>query len=49
MDNYLETTAQIYRDAALNPDVVLCCTSMPMDAFPGLEIPVIMKEMLNYR
>ena len=47
MDNYLDTTIDIYRDAALKPDVGLCCTTSPMNAFPGLEIPAIMKEM-NY-
>lgn len=47
MDNYLDTTINIYRNAALKPDVGLCCTTSPMNAFPGLEIPTIMKEM-NY-
>jgi SAM-dependent methyltransferase len=47
MDNYLDTTIDVYRDAALKPDVGLCCTTSPMNAFPGLEIPAIMKEM-NY-
>jgi SAM-dependent methyltransferase len=47
MDNYLDTTINVYRDAALKPDVGLCCTTSPMNAFPGLEIPAIMKEM-NY-
>jgi SAM-dependent methyltransferase len=47
MDNYLDTTINVYRDAALKPDVGLCCTTTPMNAFPGLEIPGIMKEM-NY-
>lgn len=47
MDNYLDTTVNLYRDAALKPDVGLCCTTTPMNAFPGLEIPTIMKEM-NY-
>ncbi|MGF7079120.1 arsenosugar biosynthesis arsenite methyltransferase ArsM [Mucilaginibacter sp. UYCu711] len=47
MDNYLDTAIDVYRDAALKPDVGLCCTTSPMNAFPGLEIPAIMKEM-NY-
>jgi SAM-dependent methyltransferase len=47
MDNYLDTTIDVYRDAALKPDVGLCCTTSPMNAFPGLEIPAIMKKM-NY-
>ncbi len=47
MDAYLQTTEDIYRMAALKPDVGLCCTTKPMNAFPGLEIPKIMQEM-NY-
>ena len=47
MDNYLEITENLYRDAALKPDIGLCCTTSPMNALPGLEIPTIMKEM-NY-
>jgi SAM-dependent methyltransferase len=47
MDNYLDETINVYRDAALKPNVGLCCTTTPMNAFPGLEIPQIMKEM-NY-
>ena len=47
MDNYLDTTIDVYRHAALKPDVGLCCTTSPMNAFPGLVIPSIMKEM-NY-
>ncbi len=47
MNNYLDTTIDVYRQAALKPDIGLCCTTTPMNAFPGLEIPTIMKEM-NY-
>ena len=47
MDNYLEETVNVYRDAALKPDVGLCCTTTPLNAFPGLKIPQIMQEM-NY-
>ncbi len=47
MDNYLKTTEALYRDAALKPDVGLCCTTTPMNALPGLVIPQIMQEM-NY-
>ena len=47
MDNYLDATIDVYKNAALKPDVGLCCTTSPMNAFPGLEIPAIMKEM-NY-
>ncbi len=47
MDTYLQTAADVYRAAALKPDVGLCCTTTPMNAFPGLTIPSIMQEM-NY-
>lgn len=45
--SYLETTKDLYKDAALTPDVGLCCTTTPIWKFPGLEIPSIMQEM-NY-
>jgi SAM-dependent methyltransferase len=44
---YLETTKDLYKDAALTPDVGLCCTTTPVWQFPGLKIPAIMQEM-NY-
>ncbi|WP_421894270.1 arsenosugar biosynthesis arsenite methyltransferase ArsM [Marinoscillum sp.] len=44
---YLEVTKDIYRQAAITPDVGLCCTTTPIWAFPGLEIPKIMQQM-NY-
>lgn len=47
MSNYLEVTKDIYKDAALKPNVGLCCTTTPVWAFPGLEIPKIMQQM-NY-
>ncbi len=47
METYLETTKDLYRDAALTPDVGLCCTTTPVWAFPELEIPKKMLEM-NY-
>lgn len=47
MESYLETTKDIYKKAAETPDVGLCCTTTPIWAFPGLEIPKIMQEM-NY-
>lgn len=47
MGNYLDTTHEIYKNAAETPDVGLCCTTTPMWAFPELEIPVIMQQM-NY-
>lgn len=45
--NYLETTREVYRKAALTPDVGLCCTTNPVWELPGLKIPRIMQEM-NY-
>jgi SAM-dependent methyltransferase len=44
---YLQVTKEIYKNAALTPDVGLCCTTTPVWAFPGLEIPKIMLDM-NY-
>ncbi|PQJ77311.1 arsenosugar biosynthesis arsenite methyltransferase ArsM [Polaribacter glomeratus] len=45
--SYLETTHNVYREAALTPDVGLCCTTNPIWELPGLKIPRIMQEM-NY-
>ncbi|PIZ06698.1 MAG: SAM-dependent methyltransferase, partial [Flavobacteriales bacterium CG_4_10_14_0_8_um_filter_32_5] len=45
--SYLETTKNVYKDAALTPDVGLCCTTNPIWELPGLKIPKIMQEM-NY-
>jgi SAM-dependent methyltransferase len=45
--SYLETTKNLYKEAALTPDVGLCCTTTPIWQFPGLTIPTIMQEM-NY-
>jgi SAM-dependent methyltransferase len=47
MENYLDATNDLYKQAALTPDVGLCCTTTPIWKFPGLEIPIIMQEM-NY-
>ncbi len=47
MSNYLDATVDVYRDAALTPDVGLCCTTTPVWQLPGLRIPKIMQEM-NY-
>jgi len=44
---YLETTKNVYKEAALTPDVGLCCTTNPIWELPGLTIPKIMQEM-NY-
>jgi len=45
--SYLETTKNVYKDAALTPDIGLCCTTNPIWELPGLKIPVIMQQM-NY-
>ena len=45
--SYLQTTHDIYKDAALTPDIGLCCTTNPIWELPGLKIPKIMQEM-NY-
>lgn len=45
--SYLETTHDVYKDAALTPNVGLCCTTNPVWELPGLKVPVIMQQM-NY-
>ena len=45
--SYLDTTNDVYKQAALTPDVGLCCTTNPIWELPGLKIPKIMQEM-NY-
>ena len=45
--SYLDVTKDVYKEAALIPDVGLCCTTTPIWQFPGLSIPTIMQEM-NY-
>ena len=45
--SYLETTHDVYKEAALNPEEGLCCTTNPIWELPGLKIPKIMQEM-NY-
>ncbi len=47
METYLDTTLDVYKQAALTPDVGLCCTTTPVWAFPGLNIPKKMLDM-NY-
>lgn len=47
MNNYLDTTVDVYKQAALKPDVGLCCTTTPIWQLPELKIPKIMQEM-NY-
>ena len=45
--SYLETTKNVYKEAAENPQVGLCCTTTPIWQLPGLNIPKKMLEM-NY-
>jgi len=45
--SYLNATNDLYKEAALTPDVGLCCTTTPVWAFPELEMPGIMLDM-NY-
>lgn len=45
--SYLGATEELYKEAAITPDVGLCCTTNPIWQFPGLSIPKIMQEM-NY-
>jgi len=47
MTTYLETTKNVYKKAALKPDVGLCCTTTPIWQLPELNIPPKMLEM-NY-
>lgn len=45
--SYLEATHELYKEAALTPDVGLCCTTNPIWELPDLKIPKFMQEM-NY-
>ncbi len=45
--SYLETTIDVYREAAENPQEGLCCTTTPIWELPGLSIPSEMLRM-NY-
>ncbi|GAB3176743.1 arsenosugar biosynthesis arsenite methyltransferase ArsM [Telluribacter humicola] len=45
--SYLETTIDVYKQAAEKPDVGLCCTTTPVWQLPGLSMPKIMLDM-NY-
>ncbi len=47
MKSYLDTTHDVYKEAALTPDVGLCCTTTPVWVLPELDMPNIMLEM-NY-
>ncbi len=46
-DNYFSTVNDVYKNAAENPDVGLCCTTTPIWQLPDLHIPPKMLEM-NY-
>lgn len=45
--SYLDAAKDFYKDAALTPDVGLCCTTTPVWALPELHVPPRMLEM-NY-
>ena len=45
--DYIETTKDLYKEAALNPEIGLCCTTNPVWQFPDLNIPKKMIDM-NY-
>lgn len=47
MDTYLTATRDLYREAALNPQAGLCCTTTPVWRLPDLQVPAKMLEM-NY-
>ena len=47
MSTYLETARSFYREAALEPQVSLCCTTSKPYNLPGLVVPKEMTEM-NY-
>ncbi|NNC96106.1 MAG: methyltransferase domain-containing protein, partial [Chitinophagales bacterium] len=47
MSSLKETTYDVYKKAALSPDIGLCCTTNPVWQLPELEIPQKMIEM-NY-
>ncbi len=46
-DPLQDATDLLYRQAALEPDVGLCCTTTPIWKIPGLSFPTRMLEM-NY-
>ncbi len=47
MQSYLATTVDVYKQAALTPEVGLCCTTTPVWQLPDLVMPHKMLEM-NY-
>jgi SAM-dependent methyltransferase len=46
-ETYLDATRALYREAAIEPELVLCCTTSPVWRLPELNIPQRMLEM-NY-
>ena len=46
-EGYLSTTNEVYKEAALNPQKGLCCTTTPVWRLPELNIPDKMLDM-NY-
>ncbi len=46
-ESYLNTVTEVYREAALTPQPVLCCTTSPPWKLPGLVVPQGMLER-NY-
>ncbi len=47
METYLDTVKDVYKQAAVNPEKGLCCTTTPIWQLPELSIPHKMLEM-NY-
>ncbi len=47
MSDYLQTTRDVYKEAAESPQIGLCCTTTPVWRLPGLNMPQRMLDM-NY-
>lgn len=47
METYLATAHNVYKEAAINPQKGLCCTTTPVWQLPDLHVPTAMLEM-NY-
>jgi ubiquinone/menaquinone biosynthesis C-methylase UbiE len=47
MSSYLKTTRDLYKEAAIEPQAALCCTTSSAMPMPGLVMPTEMSEM-NY-
>ncbi len=45
--SYLEVTTDVYKEAALTPDIGLCCTTTPIWQVQGLKSTSLMQE-INY-